>query len=259
MHKLITIPFSHYNEKARWALDYFGVEFEESKYMPVLHMPAVWWATKYAEDAGADRVSSRFSTPVLVCEDGQRICDSGRILHYLEERREQSIASLYPEVQCERIEADLHDNLGPHTRRLVYYYILDNRKVMMQVAQKSVGKGQELLFAAAMPMGRALMKRKLKINEAQAMRSQKKIEEAMGAMSEILSDGRPFLVGDRFTAADMALACMAAPALLVAQEEGFGAYFPPMELCPAPLQQFAGQMRGTLAGKHALAMFAGYR
>jgi hypothetical protein len=29
MHRLITLAFSHYNEKARWALERFAVPFQE--------------------------------------------------------------------------------------------------------------------------------------------------------------------------------------------------------------------------------------
>lgn len=52
MYKLITIAFSHYNEKARWGLERFAQPDKESEYMPLLHMPAVAWATRGAADAG---------------------------------------------------------------------------------------------------------------------------------------------------------------------------------------------------------------
>ena len=36
--RLITIPFSHYCEKARWALDYCGVPYTEDAHLPGLHI-----------------------------------------------------------------------------------------------------------------------------------------------------------------------------------------------------------------------------
>ena len=38
-HRLITIGPSHYCEKARWALDFFGVIFSEEPHRPVLLPP----------------------------------------------------------------------------------------------------------------------------------------------------------------------------------------------------------------------------
>src|SRR4029079_8849515 len=40
--KLITIPFSHYCEKARWALDRVGVPYEELGHLPLFHYVATY-------------------------------------------------------------------------------------------------------------------------------------------------------------------------------------------------------------------------
>lgn len=37
-YHLITIVFSHYNEKARWGLDYFGIPYTESAYLPLVRL-----------------------------------------------------------------------------------------------------------------------------------------------------------------------------------------------------------------------------
>ena len=36
-YRLITIPPSHYCEKARWALDYAGISYREEGHPPLLH------------------------------------------------------------------------------------------------------------------------------------------------------------------------------------------------------------------------------
>jgi len=38
--RLITIPFSHYCEKARWALELCGIAYEEDGHLPVFHYAA---------------------------------------------------------------------------------------------------------------------------------------------------------------------------------------------------------------------------
>jgi len=47
----------------------------------------------------------------------------------------------------------------------------------------------------------------------------KKVEEEFEYVAELLH-GKRYLLGDRFTAADITFACMAAPALLVQPDEG---------------------------------------
>ena len=39
---LITIPFSHYCEKARWALDRVGIPYEERGHLPLFHYVATY-------------------------------------------------------------------------------------------------------------------------------------------------------------------------------------------------------------------------
>jgi glutathione S-transferase len=259
MYKLVTIVFSHYNEKARWGLDRFNQPFEESGYMPFLHMPPVAWATRGASDAGQDNVSTRFSTPVLICEDGQRICDSSRILRYLDERHRGDAPSLYAPAEVEEVERDLHDTLGAHSRRLAYYYLLDDKALMHEVAEKNVGRLQSGIFKMVFPLGRASLKKSLRIDAKRAQRSKDKVLESFERMSQKLEDGRPYLCGDRFSAADLSFACMAVPSLLVSQEEGFGAYLPAMDRVGGEARDFAAQLRATPAGAHAMRMFADER
>ena len=41
MHHLIHFRFSHYNEKARWALDRAGVPYRDTAVLPLLQVPVV--------------------------------------------------------------------------------------------------------------------------------------------------------------------------------------------------------------------------
>ena len=54
---LITIPISHYCEKARWALDRAGISYREQAHLQLIH----WFAVRRA---GGGRTA-----PVLVCGD----------------------------------------------------------------------------------------------------------------------------------------------------------------------------------------------
>jgi len=78
MHRLISLSFSHYNEKARWALDRFAVPYREERYLPFFCSMAVVVATR-GRGGAADRTSSRYSTPVLITENGRVLTDSSVI------------------------------------------------------------------------------------------------------------------------------------------------------------------------------------
>ena len=58
MHRLITLAFSHYNEKARWALERYAVPFQEEPYLPFFCSMAVAISTR-GRGGAADRTSSR--------------------------------------------------------------------------------------------------------------------------------------------------------------------------------------------------------
>ncbi|GFR45581.1 hypothetical protein Agub_g6975 [Astrephomene gubernaculifera] len=77
-HVLVTIPASHYCERARWALDYAGIAYKEDKWPPLLHY------------AGTLPASGTKSVPVLKCPKGagprgKVLTDSADIVRYAHE------------------------------------------------------------------------------------------------------------------------------------------------------------------------------
>jgi len=253
MYRLISIRFSHYNEKARWGLERHGLAYKEHGFMPVLHMPAVALATRGRSENRADKVSSPLSTPVLICPDGRRICDSSEILRYLNDRHGDT---LYDAPRTEELEQRFHDELGPHTRRVAYYYVLDDREAMTALADGNVGVAQRVLFRIVYPLGKSWMQSRMRIDEAGLLKSKERIARCLDDMDELLRDGRPYLLGDHLGAADISLACMLVPALIISPAEGFGAYLPQLEEGPKEFQDYARELRERPSGKHALRMFA---
>ena len=245
---------SHYNEKARWALDRLGVQYREQPYMPLIHTVPVAWAVRQSSDAAADHMSTRFSTPVLVTDDRVAICDSSRILRWASANHAGPCSDLYPTAACDTLEARFSHGLGGHARRLAYYWALGDSRTVRALARANVGTAQALLFAALLPVGRSFLKRVLSIDAAHAALSRRIVLEEVAFASESLR-GKRFLAEDRFTAADLALACMLAPVLLVSQAEGYGAVLPSMDLAHPDARAFAQELRNTRAGKHAMRMF----
>src|SRR5207237_6707565 len=102
------LKVSHYNEKARWALDHKRVPHVRRAAVPGLHRDT------------ARGLSGGSTFPVLVL-DGEAISDSTRIIAALEERYpEPPLYSAEPEARRRALALEDHfdEELGLYTRRL---------------------------------------------------------------------------------------------------------------------------------------------
>lgn len=239
-NRLITIPPSHYCEKARWALDLAGVEFREESHPPLLHV----WAVKAA--------GGRRPTPVLVT-DGGVFADSTDILGYVNSI-ETAAWRPYPEdpgLRSEVLALEEHfdTDLGPHTRRLAYFYLLPHKELVLRSMLLGVGTAEGLLYRLVRPAITALMRRGMRIDDEGRRRSLGKVRSVFTEVGERLADGRRFLVGDDFTAADLTLAALGAPVVLA---PGYGAPLPPVDEVPSGFRKVIDEFRSTPAGAFIL-------
>lgn len=255
--QLVTIAFSHYNEKARWGLDRFGVDYEDQRYLPMLHFFGVMWATRL-RGGRPEKNSTRWSTPLLLTDDGTRIHDSSRIVRYASDRFGTEHTSLYPPehtARIEQIEQRVGERLGPDTRRIAYYYLLADPERLAWVMRNNTSRLQYGLYAAFSPVVRQALRRRLRVTRAGMEVSRERVRAEVEAFSDQLGD-RPYLLGDRFTAADIAVSCLLAPMLAPSREEGYSARLPGPEDRPAELATFIEEVRDSPIGRHALRMFA---
>ncbi len=253
--RLITIRLSHYNEKARWALDRFGVAYDEEPWMPVLHFIGSGKVLLPRRRGSADRQSTRLSTPILVTED-RTLTDSSDIVGFVSRHVDDPTRSLH--WSSEAIELDRHfsGRFGADTRRLAYHYLLPEQELLEQLAYRSVGLVQARAWIAMSPLIRKALVEKLQIRPDKAARSRSRVLAEFAAIDARLADGRPYLCGDRFSVADLSFASLAALSLLVQPEEGYGAWLPSFDQTPPEGAALARQLRATRAGEFVLRMFA---
>lgn len=256
MQTLVTISFSHYCEKARWVLDLVGTTYKEESHLPLFHFAPVALATRGAKDKGSDSVSSPFSTPVLITESGERICDSTRIMQHLSGKHE---LGLYDDDDALTLDAKFSQKLGPHTRRFGYHYLLDDSKLLRKFFWAVGSKGQAAGAVLMRPLYSRIMRKALGINAASAQRSRGKVASIAAEVEERLADGRPYLCGDRFTSADLSYAALMAPSLLLTSGEGYGSEFPSMEEVGGEPAAFARELRSRRAGTHAMEIYRKHR
>ncbi len=250
MHRLITLAFSHYNEKARWALDRFGVEYREERHMPFFCTGAVAIATR-GRGGAADRTSTRFSTPVLILDDGPTLTDSTAIAEFAAGED----VSFFANDEVRSLVDHYGDRLGPYTRLLAYWHVLRHPGMIEQLADENVGRGEARVFRGLMPLVRSNLKSFLNLTEAGRDKAMTRLREELDAAGARLAVG-PYLAGDHFTAADLTFAALVAPALCVTSEEGYGAVLPSRDDLDAEARELVDETRSHPAGQFALRMFA---
>ncbi|MCP6761436.1 MAG: glutathione S-transferase [Fischerella sp. CENA71] len=239
---LITIPISHYCEKARWALDKLKITYVEKRHTPPFHLLAT------------NRVGGK-TTPVLVTESGIFI-DSSDILKYLDSIV-SSDAKLYPTNQNQRQEIEkledlFNSQLGPATRRWGYFHIMNDYKIMQSRWCHGVPFFEQAFFPILFPITRSLAQRKLNINPESAAQAYDTIQSIFEQVNKLLSDGRTYLVGDKFSAADLTFATLAAPAVLPPEHPMQGVSY--KELPPKLISKIK-EFRKTPAGKFVLRLY----
>jgi glutathione S-transferase len=211
---LITIPISHFCEKARWALDRAGVRYRERAHLQLIH----WLAVR--------RAGGGTTVPVLVCGD-RVLADSA-------------------------LQRDFDTNLGPHGRRWMYNELRGRRDLAIAYGCTGVPTWERRALALAYPAMARVIDRFLDITAATAAQSEAQVRRVFHTVAMRLSDNRPYLCGERFTAADLTFAALAASVLM---PPGYGVPLPQPEELPAATAAVVREFRAHTAGAHALAMF----
>jgi glutathione S-transferase len=240
---LVTITLSHFCEKARWGLDRARVAYREARHAPGFHAIAV-------RRAGGKRM-----TPVLVTREGV-IGDSTGILQWANDRAATG-RELYPKDPAARaevlaLEERFDEDLGPHVRRAIYFELLPERRLTLPMMTHGVPRHERLLLPLLYGKLRKIMQSSMRIDATGARRSVEKTMSVIDDVGKLLADGRPYLAGDRFGAADITFAALAAPAVCPA---GYGVPLPPLEDLPAGAATLIRRVRDTPAGAFCLRMY----
>jgi glutathione S-transferase len=225
------IRISHYSEKARWALDYKGVEPELRAPPPGVHMLVALALTR-----------GRHKTFPVLQLDGQTVGDSTAIIAALEKRFPEP--ALYPEDPEERRRAlELEDwfdeELGPHIRLLVFHEATRDPELLAEAVVPDVPRPLRRVRGAGVAAARYVS---TFVGWRYGVKSTEAAELARGRVMAALDrleaelDGNEYLVGDRFSVADLTAAALFYPLVLPPEgpllpdpPEGFKSFLAPLE------------------------------
>jgi glutathione S-transferase len=247
MLRLITIPISHYCEKARWALDRSGIAYREEPHIQGVHCLA-------ALRAGGGR-----TVPVLVTPE-RVVADSSEILAWVDERTEEA-DRLFPAEPEQRARVQelctrLNLGLGPTGRRLIYAHMLRQRELMLRYNNQGVPAWEDLLMRRARPAITGFVVLALGIRSGREALDEAAVWRELDFVASLLADGRPYLLGERFGAADLTFAALAAPVIL---PPVYGVPLPQPELLAPDTAALVQRAREHPAGRYALDLIAEHR
>lgn len=247
MLRLITIPISHYCEKARWALERMGMAYREERHVQGIHQLA------------ARRAGGGVTVPVLVTPDGV-LRESGEILAWVD-RRTPPEHRLFPAKpgardEVERLCRRLDEELGPRGRRLMYVHMLSQRNLMLSFNNEGVPSWEDRAIRYGWPFATRFARRRLGIRPGIEAEDEAAVWRELDFVAELLADGRPHLCGERFGAADLTFAALAAAVVV---PPVYGVPLPQPDVLPPRTAALVERVREHPAGRYALALFEEHR
>jgi glutathione S-transferase len=245
--RLITIPISHYCEKARWALERAGLPYREERHVQGIHQLA------------ARRAGGGLTVPVLVTPD-RAIGESREILTWVDARMsaEHRLLPEEPEArrEVERLCARLDEELGPKGRRLMYVHMFAQPKLALSFNNRGVPAWEDRMIRYGWPLMVRFIGRVLQITPGIETEDEAAVWRELDHVAELLADGRPYLCGERFSAADLTFAALSAPVVLPPE---YGVALPQLGELSPPMANLIERAREHPAGRYALTLFATHR
>lgn len=200
---LLQFPYSHYNEKARWALDWKRVPHRRKSLLPGPHAPFIL------------RLTGETTVPVLR-EGEDVIAGSAKIIEALETRFPDP--PLYPSDPALRaraleVQGWFDEEVGPYVRRALFSLLLEEPAYVCRMFSEERNTLTRAFYRASFPLAKGLMKKGFGLTGPEAVAEGfKKTAEAFDYVATNSRD-TGYLAGDAFTVADLAAAALLGPAV----------------------------------------------
>ena len=234
--RLITIPISHFCEKARWALELARLPYREEPHLQVIHSVHTW------------RAGRSWTAPVLVTPEGP-LRESAQIVRFADAHAH---LGLYRKPLAAALEARFDHHLGPDARTWMYHRMLGREDLIYEYGTPGVPRWERAGMPLMLPLVSKLIVRRTNADDAHAEAARDRVRQQFDEVAARLDDGRPYLCGDEFSAADLAFAALSAAVLV---PERYGIRLPQPDVLPEPYAEEVRAMREHPAGRFALRLY----
>ncbi len=189
--------YSNFNEKARWALAFKGLDLRRKDYLPGPHGREI------------KKIAPESHTPILEW-DGAFVQGSAEVVDFLETTYPEP--PLYPADAAEREEAlqiqtRFDEQVGPEVRRALFLDTMGDPQYMAKLFAGGKPWIVQKSYGAMLPLVRPLMRSAMDLTIDKQAAALKATEDALDFVAE-RSKETGYLVGDRFSVADLAAAAL---------------------------------------------------
>jgi glutathione S-transferase len=241
MIQLYQFPFSHFCEKARWALDYKSVAYRPVNLLPGFHMRTM------------RKVAPKTCLPVLR-DEGTVVQDSAAIIDYLDTK--YPIPSLTPaDPKAAREAKDweqyFDEEIGVTMRLWFYYHILPDRRLALGFLLQDAAWHKRPLFLLVYPKLHEAIMQFMNINGESAKQAEERLRAALERLDSAL-DGRRFLVEDCFSRADLTACALLSRCCLPDDIQASARY-------PAAVLRLRDELKGRRVYRWVRGIYDGHR
>lgn len=253
--RLVTIPISHFCERARWTLEYLQLPFRERPVLQMFHR-----RTLRKIGAGTTTPALRLADRVL--SDSYEISDWANAQENESGRRLRFWTS--QTVESETL-VRWGETLACWTRIIAYHWLLPRRGLLMRYNNRGAPRWQGWMLGLGYHRAVEMVRSHFGITEQRVLEVTDQLLGAMDALEKELGDA-PYMklaqgsfAGDKFSELDLTLASYLGPVCLP-QEYGIksGSLPSPCELSEEQMAQVE-RFRTHPIGAHCLRMYRSHR
>ncbi len=198
MLRLTTFVISHFSEKARWALDFEGVAYDERRLLPGPHLLVT------------RRLAEASSVPILE-HDRRVIQGSSAIIDYLSETLGASrLVPRTANAEARELEALADHAFGLGVQRICYCELLHHRRTTIDLWSQRGPAWAKPLYAVLYPAMVPVIKRMYGVRPDAVERAKQRFREAIARFDEELATKR-YLGGEAPNRVDLTVAALLSP------------------------------------------------
>jgi cytochrome P450/glutathione S-transferase len=243
---LMSINTSGYSEIARWVLDLNEIQYIDKNYPPIIG------ERKTGDIIKASDVND---APVFIQTD-RLIYTSESIIHDFDETLPESKRLFPVDANLKNEVYELYNlfttRLYTAVERYRYSELFRSKKSTLTLLKQNVSYRNRLKLKFGYSTYKKIISKRFNLNNEDPIVFLAEVKTIFTQVNELLSDGRKYLSGNQFSAADLAFAAIAAPVILPVEYGGTQTKFNEIS---EELRHEIMLLRTTPAGQFVLKMY----